>query len=98
MALGMGRQNQPELVEVTFGAEKKDLTTDLPLIDVFPCRVSHNLSTFNLPTALKFPLLVCLYAESCVVASHIQRIGCQHEKITLHGGQSRSWSAEQGQK
>ena len=30
--------------------------------------------------------------------SHIQRIGCQPGKITLHGGQSRSssWSAEQG--
>ena len=34
MSLGMGRQNQPELVEVTLGAEKKYLTTDLPLIDV----------------------------------------------------------------
>ena len=31
-----------------------------------------------------------------VVVSHIQRIGCQPEKTTLHGGQSRSWSAEQG--
>ena len=31
-----------------------------------------------------------------VVASHIQRIGCQPEKTTLHGGRSRSWSAEQG--
>ena len=30
------------------------------------------------------------------VVSHIQRIGCQPEKTTLHGGQSRSWSAEQG--
>ena len=30
-----------------------------------------------------------------VVVSHIQRIGCQPEKITLHGGQSRSWSPEQ---
>ena len=27
------------------------------------------------------------------VFSHIQRIGCQPEKTTLHGGQSRSWSA-----
>ena len=26
----------------------------------------------------------------------IQRIGCQPEKTTLHGRQSRSWSAEQG--
>ena len=32
-----------------------------------------------------------------VVVSHIQRIGCQPEKTTLHGGQSHSWSAEQGQ-
>ena len=31
-----------------------------------------------------------------VVVSHIQRTGCQPEKTTLHGGQSRSWSAEQG--
>ena len=31
-----------------------------------------------------------------VVVSHIQRIGCQSEKTTLHGGQSRSWSVEQG--
>ena len=32
-----------------------------------------------------------------VAVSHIiQRIGCQPEKTTLHGGQSRSWSAEQG--
>ena len=31
-----------------------------------------------------------------VFVSHIQRIGCQPEKTTLHGGQSRSWSAEQG--
>ena len=33
-----------------------------------------------------------------VVVSHIQHIGCQPEKTTLHGGQSRSWSAEQGKK
>ena len=31
-----------------------------------------------------------------VVVSRIQRIGCQLGKTTLHGGQSRSWSAEQG--
>ena len=30
------------------------------------------------------------------IVSHIQRIGCQPEQTTLHGGQSRSWSAEQG--
>ena len=33
-----------------------------------------------------------------VVVFHIQRIGCQPEKTTSHGGQSRSWSAEQGKK
>ena len=33
-----------------------------------------------------------------VKISHIQRIGCQPEKTTLHDGQSRSWSAEQGEK
>ena len=32
------------------------------------------------------------------VVSHIQRIGCQPEKTALPGGQSRSWSAEQGKK
>ena len=31
-----------------------------------------------------------------VVVSHIQRLDCQPEKPALHGGQSRSWSAEQG--
>ena len=30
-----------------------------------------------------------------VVASHIQRIGCQPEKTALHGDQSRSWPADQ---
>ena len=44
-------------------------------------------------TALKGPKLVIV-----VVVSHIQRIGCQPEKTTLHGGQSRSWFAEQGKK
>ena len=34
--------------------------------------------------------------RSSVVFSHIQRIGCQPPKTTLHGGQSRSRSAEQG--
>ena len=38
----------------------------------------------------------CVYVVVVVVVSHIQRIGCQPEKTTLHGGQSRSWSAEQG--
>ena len=30
-----------------------------------------------------------------VVVFLIQHIGCQPEETTLHGGQSRSWSAEQ---
>ena len=30
------------------------------------------------------------------VVSHIQRIGCQPERTTLHGSESRSRSAEQG--
>ena len=33
-----------------------------------------------------------------LLLSHIQRIGCQPEKTILHGGQSRSWSAEEGKK
>ena len=40
----------------------------------------------------------CVVVVVVVVVSHIQRIGCQPEKTTLHGGQSRSWSAEQGKK
>ena len=39
-----------------------------------------------------------IYLVVVVVVSHIQRIGCQPEKTTLHGGQSCSWSAEQGEK
>ena len=44
------------------------------------------------------PLAVASSIVVVVVVSHIQRIGCQPEKTTLHGGQSRSWSAEQGKK
>ena len=33
-----------------------------------------------------------------VDVSHIQRVCCQPEKPTLHGGQFRSWFAEQGKK
>ena len=36
------------------------------------------------------------YTPTLIAVSHIQRLGCQPEKTTLHGGQSRSWSAEQG--
>ena len=42
------------------------------------------------------PVLPSSCVVVVVVVSHIQRIGCQPEKTTLHGGQSRSWSAEQG--
>ena len=38
------------------------------------------------------------YARQCCCCCYIQCIGCQPEKNTLHGGQSRSWSAEQGKK
>ena len=41
-------------------------------------------------------LVDCEVKFCVVVVSHIQRIGCQPVKTTLHGGQSRSWSAEQG--
>ena len=43
---------------------------------------------------LKVPACICVVVV--VVVSHIQRIGCQPEKTTLHGGQSLSWSVEQG--
>ena len=42
-----------------------------------------------------WPCAVALSAVA-VVVSHIQRIGCQPEKTTLHVCQSRSRSAEQG--
>ena len=43
-------------------------------------------------------LIVLASSLLFVVVSRIQRIGYQPEKTTLHGGQSRSWSAEQGKK
>ena len=45
-------------------------------------------------TQTKQKLLLIVVIVVVVVVSHIQRIGCQPEKTTLHGGQSRSWSAE----
>ena len=40
---------------------------------------------------------MCTSSCVAVVVSHIQRsIGCQPEKTLLHGGQFRSWFAEQG--
>ena len=41
-------------------------------------------------------ILLHIGCEDVVVVSHVQCIGCQPEKTTLRGGQSRSWSAEQG--
>ena len=38
-----------------------------------------------------------IYGSMWLIVSHIQRIGCQPETTALHcGGQSQSWSAEQG--
>ena len=43
------------------------------------------------------PPLFCTLTFIAIVVSHIQRIGRQPGKTTLHSGQSRSsWSAEQG--
>ena len=46
------------------------------------------------------PLVYCtiplIALQEYHTKQHIQRIDCQPEKTTLHGGQSRSWSAEQG--
>ena len=53
-------------------------------------RQSKSIQVINVKDS-KFTVVVVV-----VVVSHIQRIGCQPEKTTLHGGQSRSWSAEQG--
>ena len=48
-----------------------------------------NASTHTADGGLKSVVVVV------VVVSHIQHIGCQAVKTTLHGGQSHSWSAEQ---
>ena len=44
----------------------------------------------------RYRLRLLFFVVVVVVVSHIEHIGCQPEKITWHGGQSRSWSAEQG--
>ena len=56
--------------------------------------MNHSSSNFG----YRFIAVTAIHAVVVVVVvvSHIQRIGCQPEKTTLHGGQSRSWSAEQG--
>ena len=58
---------------------------------------------FNIPAIQKVQDIVIhleveeeLFLNAPIVVSHIRRIGCQPEKTTLHGGQPRSWSAEQG--
>ena len=49
------------------------------------------------PPSCLFPIHHHPQPRSSPVVYQIQRIGCQPEKITfLHGGQSCSWSAEQG--
>ena len=52
-------------------------------------------SCLDVQPYIRYRIVVVVVAV--VVVSHIHRIGCQPEKPTLHGGQSRSWSAEQGE-
>ena len=74
-----------------------------------PCRATnHNKTRLkknqNTPGPSEHPpvrggeMSKCLGGSTAAstVVSHIQRIGCQPEKTTLHGGQSRSLCAEQG--
>ena len=63
------------------------------------------LCTLVVPCTNKIPLwssctfkVQCTLSSYAFVVAHIQRIGCHPEKTTLHGGQSRSWFAEQGKK
>ena len=75
------------------------------LVVVFVKERSHFLLSFPSVRYKKSKVRIIMYSQywhrSAVVVvvvdvSHIQRIGCQPEKTTLHGGQSRSWAAEQG--
>ena len=52
-------------------------------------------NTMPIKDGLRTRFSLSLYVV-VVVVSNIQRIGCQPEKTTSHGGQSRSWYAEQG--
>ena len=52
----------------------------------------------NAPRPSEHPPVWGKKCQNVVVVSHIQRIGCQPEKTTLHGGQSCSWFAGQGGK
>ena len=67
-----------------------------PLLSTFSSTFVRNIPTFDHSSTLKRRPQTSVTVVVVVVVSHIQRIGCQPEKTTLHGGQSRSWSAEQG--
>ena len=66
------------------------------------CEVSdRRLENWNKPTDLLG--ILCEVSDRrlenwLLLFKHIQRIGCQPEKTTIHGGLSRSWAAEQGEK
>ena len=47
-------------------------------------------------TRFKYYYITGMVVVIVVVVSHIQPIRCQPEKTTLHSGQSRSWSGEEG--
>ena len=56
-----------------------------------------NTSTFRQKMRYSTSLIFAHYVVVVVVVvSNIQRISCQPEKTTLHGGKSRLWSAGQG--
>ena len=59
-------------------------------------RLPGSACLFSLESGVALSRAVLRTTPVVVVVSHIQRIGCQPEKTTLHGSQSRSWSAEQG--
>ena len=58
----------------------------------FPCSADHELDW----PPCKVVFLGLATNALNVRNNNIQRSGCQPEKTTLHGGQSRSWSAEEG--
>ena len=64
----------------------------------YPCMTINDIIQYT--SSVHFTIYPSPYSCCCLKKkqnSHIQRIGCQPEKTThLHGGQSRSWSAEQG--
>ena len=53
----------------------------------------HEVTVFPVDDSIKSLAIssyITIHVVVVVVVSHIQRIGCQPEKTTLHGGQSRS--------